>query len=215
MAEAIKNSGLIFGSLLTVFIATICVYQQHVLMKCSEKLEEDYSLNKRPDYAETLELSLMSNKKWAKHAKTMKRICNIFLIVTQFGFCSVYFLFIGNNMKNVLDFYGFVYDIKLLMLFSLAPIILTSLITNLRYLGKYTKTELFTTLIIISRFAQLRSQGLPTFVCLPVSSSRFITRLVIYLTLLRGNSRLHLCINFLCSSGLQFICLRALDLFCL
>lgn len=140
MAEAIKNSGLILGSCLTAFLAVICVYQQHVLMKCSDTLKSDYNLDKRPDYAETLELSLMSNERWKKHSKALKRTCNVFLILTQFGFCSVYFLFIGNNVKNVLDFYGFECDLKVLMSVALAPIILTSLITNLRYLGKCTTT---------------------------------------------------------------------------
>lgn len=136
MAEAIKHSGLILGSCLTVLLATVCVYQQHVLMKCSDTMKTEFKLEKRPDYAETLELSLNANHKWKKHSKIMKRICNLFLILTQFGFCSVYFLFVGNNVKNVLDFYGLEFDLKVLMMVSLIPIILTSLITNLRHLGK-------------------------------------------------------------------------------
>lgn len=136
MAEAIKHSGLILGSVLTVFLAAVCVYEQHVLIKCSDMMGRLHALDKRPDYAETLELSLMSHEKWKKHSKLMKRICNTFLILTQFGFCSVYFLFIGNNVKNVLDNYGLECDLKVLMMMSLAPIILTSLIRNLRYLGK-------------------------------------------------------------------------------
>lgn len=136
MAAAFKHSGLILGSCLTVSLASVCVYQQHVLMTCSDKMKSEFKLEKRPDYAETLELSLSSNLKWKKHSKIMKRICNLFLILTQFGFCSVYFLFVGNNVKNVLDFYGFVFDLKVLMMLSLVPIILTALITNLRRLGK-------------------------------------------------------------------------------
>lgn len=136
MGEAIKNSGLLLGSCLTVTLSTVCVYQQHVLMKCSDIIKEDFCLDKRPDYAETLQLSFMYSENWKLHAKLMKRICNLFLILTQFGFCSVYFLFIGSNVKTVLDFYELSFDLEWLMLFSLIPIILTSLITNLRCLGK-------------------------------------------------------------------------------
>lgn len=135
MGEAIKHSGLILGSGLTVVLSTVCVYQQHVLIKCSDIMKEDYILEKRPDYAETLQLSLMSNENWRRHAKIMKRICNLFLILTQFGFCSVYFLFIANNVKSVLDFYKLEFDLERIMIFSVLPIILTSLITNLKYLG--------------------------------------------------------------------------------
>lgn len=136
-AEAIKNSGLILGSILTVSLSTICVYQQHVLMNCSDLLKDEFNLDKRPDYAETLEMSFMSNKKWRDHAKLFKRICNTFLVLTQLGFCSVYFLFVSANVKKVLDFYGLECEVQYLMIASLVPIILTSLIRNLRYLGLY------------------------------------------------------------------------------
>lgn len=137
MAEAIKHSGLILGSALTILLASVCVYEQHVLIKCSNVIKAEFELDKRPDYAETLELSLLSNKKWKKHSTIMKRICNIFLILTQLGFCSVYFLFVGNNVKNVMEYYNIDIPMTELMMMSLIPIILTSMITNLRYLGEF------------------------------------------------------------------------------
>lgn len=148
MAEAIRNSGVILGSCLTVLVATVSIYQQHVLMQCSDIMQEEFKLAKRPDYGETLKYSLMCNSKWKKHSKLFEWICNLFLVLTQLGFCAVYFLFIGTNVKNVLDFYDLEIDVKTLMAFSLAPIILTSLITNLRYLSKIT-TSLFTSVISI------------------------------------------------------------------
>lgn len=144
MSEAIKHSGIILGPVLTVSLSFICVYQQHILIKCADIMRKENGLDKRPDYAETLELSLLCNEKWRKHSKLMKRTCNLFLILTQLGFCAVYFLFIGNNVKNVLDFYGFECNLNVLMMFSLLPIIPTSLITNLSYLGECKKTFLFT-----------------------------------------------------------------------
>lgn len=136
MAEAIKHSGIILGPILTVFLSVVCVFQQHVLIKFADRIKTENSLESRPDYAETLELCMLSNEKWRKYSKIMKRVCNVFICVTQFGFCSVYFLFIGNNVKHVLDFYGFEFNFSVLMMFSLVPIIPTSLITNLRYLGE-------------------------------------------------------------------------------
>lgn len=93
MAEAIKHSGLLLGSVLTILLASVCVYEQHVLMKCSNVMKAKFELEKRPDYAETLELSLLSNEKWKKHSVIMKRVCNTFLILTQFG---------TNNFKRTL-----------------------------------------------------------------------------------------------------------------
>jgi solute carrier family 36 (proton-coupled amino acid transporter) len=138
-----KHSGLILGPILTICLSAVCINQQHVLINCSEELRHEYGLDKRLDYAETLELSLTASEKWRKYAKAMKRICNIFLIVTQLGFCAVYFLFVGNNVKNIFDFYGLECNINILMIFTLIPIIPTSLITNLRYLGECKRTRLF------------------------------------------------------------------------
>lgn len=135
LSSAFKFSGIIFGPLATILLAFVCVYQQHVLMNCADKLKREYNIEKRLDYAETLELSLFSNEKWKKYSKLMKKICNSFLVITQLGFCSVYFLFIGNNLKNILDYYGYDFEIKSLMIFSLIPIIATILITNLKYLS--------------------------------------------------------------------------------
>lgn len=140
MGEAMKHSGLILGPILTISLSVVCVYQQNILINCSNTMRRDFNLDKRPDYAETLELSLMSNAKWRKHAKIMKTICNIFLIVTQLGFCAVYFLFVGNNVKNIFDIYGLECNLNIVMTASLISIIPTSLITNLRYLGELRQT---------------------------------------------------------------------------
>lgn len=167
MGEAVKHSGLILGPILTIGLSIVCVFQQHVLIKCSDVMRREYHLEKRPDYAETLELSLISNEKWRNYSKTMKTTCNIFLIVTQLGFCSVYFLFVGNNVKNIFDFYGLECSLNVLMMFSLVPIIPISLITNLRYLGEYKRTQVLTTfrqLIFLFSY-QRRSQVWQIYVC--------------------------------------------------
>lgn len=172
MPQAIKNSGLVLGSSLTVLVAAICVNQQHSLLRGSEIVKEEFKLDKRPDYAETLQMSLALNDKWAKHSKLLKRICNVFLIVTQFGFCSVYIVFIGSNLKNVLDFYGLDWDLKILMMISLAPIMPTTLITNLRYLGERSSRSTKFTFVITSILNSRNSSIVRVGKCLHVRSDR-------------------------------------------
>lgn len=146
LSNAFKYSGIIFGPLVTVLLAIVCVNQQHLLVNCSNKLAEDLNCKKRLDYAETLELSLLANKKWKRHAKMMRRMCNVFLSITQLGFCAVYYLFIGNNVKSILDFYGYEFELKSLMVISLLPILATTVITNLKYLSKILKFTFFISL---------------------------------------------------------------------
>lgn len=138
MADAMRNGGLILGPILTLILGIICVHAQHILVICSEKMKDKYDLPNKPDYAETVELCFSSskNEKVRMMAGSMKRTCNIFICVTQFGFCCVYFLFVGTNLKQVLGFYGYEFDLHLIVSFSLIPILLSSLITNLKYLGE-------------------------------------------------------------------------------
>jgi solute carrier family 36 (proton-coupled amino acid transporter) len=95
-----------------------------------------YKLEKRLDYAETFEMSLQANENWKRHSKVMKTIVNVFLILTQLGFCSVYVLFIGNNLRNVLRFFDYDFNVRVVIMFALLPILLPSLITNLKFLGE-------------------------------------------------------------------------------
>ena len=136
MAEAISHCGIVLGVCLTIFLSIICLYEQHVLLKCANDVRRHYELEERPDYAKTFELGLLANDKWKNHSVAMKRIVNICLILTQLGFCSVYVLFIGNNMTNVLAFYGYDINVRIVILFALLPITLLSMITNLKFLGE-------------------------------------------------------------------------------
>ncbi|CAO1412560.1 unnamed protein product [Diamesa hyperborea] len=137
MADAIKNGGIILGPILLTTLAIICVHGQHILMNCSDKMRTEFNLAKRPDYAETVELCFekSSNEKLRQRSGLIKTICNIFLCVTQLGFCCTYFLFISTNIQSVLDYYGYHFELTLLVVLCLIPIIFTSLITNLKYLA--------------------------------------------------------------------------------
>lgn len=138
MADAVKNCGLVLGPILTVIIAIICVHVQHILITCAEYVKESNQLEQRPDYAETIELSFTSSpiEKWRKWGPTMKRTCNIFICITQLGFCSVYYLFVGKHVKHVLDFYDINIELHLMIAIILVPVLLTSLIRQLKYIGE-------------------------------------------------------------------------------
>jgi solute carrier family 36 (proton-coupled amino acid transporter) len=136
MAEAMSFTGIILGSCLTIFLSAVCLYEQHVLLKCASNVRKHYDIkDRRPDYGETFQLALLANDRWKKHAKLMKIISNLFLILTQLGFCAVYFVFIGNTMSRVLTFFGYEFGVRVIIGFALIPILITSLINNLKFLG--------------------------------------------------------------------------------
>ncbi|CAO1394659.1 unnamed protein product [Diamesa serratosioi] len=135
MAEAVKNSGIIFGPLMIVLIAIICVHVQHILIACATEMQDRFQMKDKPDYAQTVEMCFASNQKWSKGSRVAKAICNVFICITQLGFCSVYLLFFGTNLQNVLSYYGYNYSVAWLVAIILIPIILTSMITNLKYIA--------------------------------------------------------------------------------
>jgi proton-coupled amino acid transporter len=138
MADAIKNSGIILGPILTLIIAVICVHAQHMLINCADFLVAQNNLVIPPTFAETVELCFMNSKseKWRKWGPPMRKACNIFIVVTQLGFCSVYVLFVGKNLKDVVGFYWIDFDIHIWITIGLIPVWLTTLIRTLKFIGE-------------------------------------------------------------------------------
>lgn len=92
IAHAFSNVGWLLAIILTIFLSAICLYEQHVLLRCASNVRKFFQLTTRPDYGDTFQLAFLSNEKWKKQARKMKIITNIFLILTQLGFCAIYFV---------------------------------------------------------------------------------------------------------------------------
>lgn len=141
MAESISFVGIAFGVILTIFFSIVCLYEQHVLLQCAKDIRKFYGIEIKVDYGDTFQLALLANEKWKNQAQKLKVITNVFLVFTQIGFCSVYFVFIGNTMKGVLEAFGYELSVREIICFALLPILLTSLITNLKFLGKFWRNK--------------------------------------------------------------------------
>ena len=137
---AIHNAGLIGGSLGLAAIAYICVYCMFTLVRAAHK-----ALDSRPqlsflDYADTAEAAFVdAGGRWASWGSFIRKLLNIFLCLSQLLSCSVYALFIAENVKPILTRYGGEsfekLDYRLYLLALLVPVTLICLIKNLRYLS--------------------------------------------------------------------------------
>ncbi|XP_055911952.1 proton-coupled amino acid transporter 1 [Eupeodes corollae] len=148
MGDAFKNGGLIVSPVLTIVIALISVHCQHILLNCSKRVKVLSQSEQCPDYAETVgqcfEIGPPKLRSWATHMRT---IVNIFICVTQLGFCCIYFVFISTNLEQILKHHGYHWNVHLIMLIAFIPILLTCLITNLKYL---TPVSLLANLSMVS-----------------------------------------------------------------
>ncbi|KAM6977877.1 proton-coupled amino acid transporter 1 [Aplochiton taeniatus] len=99
---AVKNAGLVLGPLSLFGMGIIAVHCMSLLVKCSHHLSV---MVDKPflDYGESAEYG-MENVSWLRrHSKWGRRLVNMFLIITQLGFCCVYFVFLSDNIKQVVD----------------------------------------------------------------------------------------------------------------
>ncbi|XP_051927056.1 proton-coupled amino acid transporter 1 isoform X3 [Hippocampus zosterae] len=80
----------------------IALHCMRVLVDCSHYLSAKMN---RPSltYGEAIQYS-MENVSWLRrHSHWGKRTVNLFLIITQLGFCCVYFVFLSDNVKQVVE----------------------------------------------------------------------------------------------------------------
>lgn len=108
-------------------------------INCSRHIQERYKLKESPDYAETVEMCFENGPpQLQKYSKFMHRLVNLFLCVTQLGFCCVYFVFVGSNVQQIFDYFGIHLSVHIHMLIFFIPIWLPCLVTNLKYLVPFS-----------------------------------------------------------------------------
>uniref|UniRef100_A0A2K6TEI6 Solute carrier family 36 member 1 n=2 Tax=Saimiri boliviensis boliviensis TaxID=39432 RepID=A0A2K6TEI6_SAIBB len=98
---AVKNAGIVMGPVSLLVIGIIAVHCMGILVKCAHHFCR--RLNKSfVDYGETVMYGLESSPcSWLRnHAHWGRHVVDFFLIVTQLGFCCVYFVFLAENFKQ-------------------------------------------------------------------------------------------------------------------
>lgn len=136
MGDAFKNGGLIGASVLLPIIAIICVHCEHMLIKASKRAVLATKGASFFDYPETVEKTFeLGPKKFRCASKFMRLVVEMFLCVTQFGFCSIYFVFIAENLLQVFQQNNLNLNFTVAMTIALAGVLIPSLITNLKYLA--------------------------------------------------------------------------------
>ncbi|XP_062941474.1 proton-coupled amino acid transporter 1 isoform X2 [Cynocephalus volans] len=174
---AVKNAGILMGPLSLLVIGIVAVHCMSLLVKCAHHF--CLRLNKPfVDYGDTVMYGLESSPSSClrNHAHWGRHIVDFFLIVTQLGFCCVYFVFLADNFKQVVEAANGTtndchnnetvvltptMDSRLYMLSLLPFLVLLVFIRNLRVLSIFSLLANVTMLVSLVMIYQFIVQVLP------------------------------------------------------
>ncbi|VFV31699.1 proton-coupled amino acid [Lynx pardinus] len=174
---AVKNAGILMGPLSLLVIGIVAVHCMGILVKCAHHFCR--RLNKPfVDYGDTVMYGLESSpSSWLRnHAHWGRHLVDFFLIVTQLGFCCVYFVFLADNFKQVIEAANGTtnnchnnetviltptMDSRLYMLTFLPFLVLLVFVRNLRALSIFSLLANITMLVSLVMLYQFIVQNIP------------------------------------------------------
>ncbi|XP_064482211.1 proton-coupled amino acid transporter 1-like isoform X2 [Ornithodoros turicata] len=102
MPSAFANAGIVVGSIGILMMGLICVHCMHVIVKCNHILSRKLGCRSL-DFAGVAENAFsLGPQSFRKFSGAARAAVNVFLLLTQFGFCCVYFVFVAASIQEML-----------------------------------------------------------------------------------------------------------------
>ncbi|XP_003829041.1 proton-coupled amino acid transporter 3 isoform X1 [Pan paniscus] len=174
---AIKNAGLLVGPVSLLAIGVLTVHCMVILLNCAQHLSQ--RLQKTfVNYGEATMYGLETcPNTWLRaHAVWGRYTVSFLLVITQLGFCNVYFMFMADNLQQMVEEAHVtsnicqpresltltpILDIRFYMLIILPFLILLVFIQNLKVLSIFSTLANITTLGSMALIFEYIMQGIP------------------------------------------------------
>ncbi|XP_064608550.1 neutral amino acid uniporter 4-like [Liolophura sinensis] len=156
MPVAFLSSGLWTGFAGVLIIGIIAVHCMHMLVDCSHNLCRRKGIQSL-DYGNVSEAAFdRGPERLRKLAVPSRIMINIFLAITQFGFCMVYIVFVSDNIKQVIHaFHSDDPDHRLYMVIIalvLIPYVFIKELSSLSIFSGFANILMFVGLIIVFQY---------------------------------------------------------------
>jgi proton-coupled amino acid transporter len=104
MPAVVHRAGLVLGTVSIFLMGILATYLMRMLVNISHDVCTRHGLDRHNmDYTETVfQVMKHGPRPLRKYKGIIKHIVNVFLIITQVGFCCVYVLFISSNIVDLL-----------------------------------------------------------------------------------------------------------------
>ena len=103
MGDAFKNGGIIVAPIFTVILGAIAIHCEHLLVNSSRKVRQRTKSTHYFDYPETAQKCFENGPLVLRiYSSFVKSIIQFFICVTQLAFCCIYFVFITENLEQVI-----------------------------------------------------------------------------------------------------------------
>ncbi|XP_050333136.1 proton-coupled amino acid transporter-like protein CG1139 isoform X2 [Bactrocera neohumeralis] len=139
MPMAFMNAGLWLGLIATFAVGTLCTYCVHILVKCAHILCRRRKIPMM-GFADVAEQAFLDGppglNRWSRFIRFM---VNVFLVIDLIGCCCIYLVFVGTNVKAVLDEYmDEPLNIRVWIVIVTCPLLVMCLVRNLKYLTPFS-----------------------------------------------------------------------------
>uniref|UniRef100_A0A1B6C7H6 Amino acid transporter transmembrane domain-containing protein n=2 Tax=Clastoptera arizonana TaxID=38151 RepID=A0A1B6C7H6_9HEMI len=161
MPDAFRNAGLMVGLFGTLIMGAICTHCMHMLVNCAHELCIRCQVPSL-GFSEVVEQAFSSGPSSVrKYSRAIRLLVNVFLVVTQLGFCCVYFVFVAHNLHEILKNYHVQVEVQWILLSLLLPMILLNWVNNLKYLTPVSMLAAILTSVGLGITFFYMLQGLP------------------------------------------------------
>ncbi|XP_029842406.3 proton-coupled amino acid transporter 1 isoform X1 [Ixodes scapularis] len=135
MPNAFANAGIVVGSVGVLLMGFVCIHCMHILVRCNHILSKKIGC-RTLDFAGVAQNSFkFGPQRLRRFSDTAKTVVNTFLLMTQFGFCCVYFVFVAKSLEEILRGLGTSLNIYTCLAILLPLMILYNFIRSLRTLA--------------------------------------------------------------------------------